>query len=128
MPIKIMNVCPYVDSQFENIVIETTICSKKYFLCNIYRAPSSMDNASQRDLIENYCKRLDDLMSKLTQHNFTTLVFSDSNINLLKINTSPLTAEYLDVCHSNGFILTNLKASRISTNSFSLIDHIKYDK
>jgi hypothetical protein len=43
---KIMNVCPFVDSQFENIIIEMTISRKKYFLCNIYRAPSTNDNVS----------------------------------------------------------------------------------
>jgi hypothetical protein len=121
---KVMNMCPFIDSQFENIIIETTISRKKYYLCNIYRAPSTNENISQRDLIENYCNRLDNLLPLLSQHNHTALIFSDSNLNLLKLNTSPLTAEYLDVCHTNGFLLTNLKATRISQNSFSLIDHV----
>jgi hypothetical protein len=60
----------------------------------------------------------------ISKPNVKTLVFSDSNINLLKLNTSQLAAEYLDTCHSNGFLLSNLKASRISGNSNSLIDHI----
>jgi hypothetical protein len=29
---KILDLCPYIDSQFENIAIETTICHKKYIL------------------------------------------------------------------------------------------------
>jgi hypothetical protein len=48
LPCHVKNVCPYVDSQFEKIIfkniIETCIGSKKYILCNIYRAPSGTDN------------------------------------------------------------------------------------
>jgi Reverse transcriptase (RNA-dependent DNA polymerase) len=115
---------PFIDSQFEYIAIETVISRKKYMLCNIYRAPTSAGNESQRDLIENYNQQLDNLLPMLTKNNCISIVFSDCNINLLKINSSQLTAEYLDACHANGFIQTNLKASRIQQNSYSLIDHI----
>jgi hypothetical protein len=54
-----MNVCEFVDSQFENIVIEATICKTKFILCNIYRAPSIQGKVSLRDLIEDYNVRLD---------------------------------------------------------------------
>jgi hypothetical protein len=64
------------------------------------------------------------LLPLLVQHNHTALIFSDSNLNLLKLNSSPLTAEYLDVCHTNGFLQTNFKATRVCPNSYSLIDHI----
>jgi hypothetical protein len=121
---KILDLCPYIDSQFENIAIETTICRKKYILCNIYRAPSSVDHLSQRDLIENYNSRIEELLSILGNLNVNSLIFSDCNINLLKINVSSLTSEYLDTCHTNGFIVTNLKATRIQNDSYSLIDHI----
>jgi Reverse transcriptase (RNA-dependent DNA polymerase) len=121
---KILDIYPFVNFQFENIIVETCINKKKYYLCNIYRSPNSNTNESQRDLIENYNNRLDDLLPILSKPNFKTLIFSDSNINLLKLNTSQLTAEYLDTCHSNGFLLTNLKATRLTQNSSSLIDHI----
>jgi Reverse transcriptase (RNA-dependent DNA polymerase) len=60
----------------------------------------------------------------LTKPKYTSVIFSDCNINLLKINSSPLAAEYLDTCHSNGFIQTNFKATRIQNLLYSLIDHI----
>jgi hypothetical protein len=115
---------PFIDSQFEYIAIETVISKKKYYLYNIYRAPNSVGNESQCDLIENYNQHLDNLLPMLTKNNYISIVFSDCNINLLKINSSQLTAEYLDTCHANGFIQTNFKASRIQQNSYSLIDHI----
>jgi hypothetical protein len=63
------------------------------------------------------------MLSNLNMHGFSVLIFSDCNINILKLNTSQLASEYLDVCHSNGY-LTNFKSSRINQHSYSLIDHI----
>jgi hypothetical protein len=42
----------------------------------------------------------------------------------LKLNSSQLTAEYLDTVHSNGFFQTNFKATRIFQDSYTLIDHV----
>jgi hypothetical protein len=53
-----------------------------------------------------------------------TLFFLNSSINLLKLSNSQLVAEYLDTCHANGYIISNLKATRICHNSYSLIDQI----
>jgi hypothetical protein len=120
-----LNLCQFVDSQFENIVIEATICKSKFIFANIYRAPSIQGNVSLRDLIEEYNHRLDELQSKLNSyHQYTSIIFSDCNINLLKLNTSQLFSEYLDTAHMNGFIQTNLKATRLNPTSYSLIDHI----
>jgi hypothetical protein len=119
------NLYQYIDSQFENLIIDVTINKRKFLLCNIYRSPNVMGNVSMRDLIESYNNRLDELQQILNRHQqHTLIVFSDCNINVLKINNSPLAAEYLDTCHTNGFMLTNLKASRVNPNSYSLIDHI----
>jgi hypothetical protein len=82
-------------------------------------------NVSLRDLIEEYNLRLDELQTKLNSYpHHTSILFSDCNINLLKLNTSQLSSEYLDTSHMNGFIQTNLKATRINPTSYSLIDHI----
>jgi hypothetical protein len=120
-----INLCQFIESQFENLIIEVTIDKKKFLLCNIYRSPNVAGNVSLRDLIETYNNRLDELQQKLNRYQqHTAIIFSDCNINVLKINNSPLAAEYLDTCHTNGFMLTSMKASRINPNSYSLIDHI----
>jgi Reverse transcriptase (RNA-dependent DNA polymerase) len=124
---KILNTVDFVDSQFEHLTIETVIAKRKYILCNIYRAPNNREGDSLRDLIETYNQRLEGLMQCLNQPHHLTLIFSDCNINMLKLNTSQLTAEYLDTCHTNGFYLSNLKATRFQNDNFSLIDHILSD-
>jgi hypothetical protein len=121
---SLLNLVPFVDSQFENIVLETVVDNKKHYLCNIYRAPSSPANESQRDLIENFNSRLEVLMNLTNKPLYNSLIFMDSNINLLQLNSSQLSAEFLDTCHANGFIVSNLKASRICNDSYSLIDQI----
>jgi Reverse transcriptase (RNA-dependent DNA polymerase) len=121
---KEMDTVDFIDSQFEHLTIETVIANKKYYLCNIYRAPNNREGDSLRDLIEAYNSRLEGLMQCLNQPHHHTLIFSDSNINMLKLNSSQLTAEYLDTCHSNGFFLTNLKATRFQNDTYSLIDQI----
>jgi hypothetical protein len=75
-------------------------------------------------VIESFNSRLDELLLALNKPNYHTLIFTDCNINLLKLNSSQLTTEYLDTVHSNGFLLTNFKASRVNQDSFTLIDHI----
>jgi hypothetical protein len=124
MLIMVKNMVPFIDSQFENLVLEAYFNNHKYYLCNVYRAPSSSYNESQRDLIENFNNRLEELMTLLNVPHTRTLIFLDSNINLLKLNTSQLSAEYIDTCHANGFIVTNFKATHICNNSYSLIDQI----
>jgi hypothetical protein len=51
---NIISPIPFIDSQFEYIALETTLCNKKYYLCNIYRAPNNPLGDSFRDLIEAY--------------------------------------------------------------------------
>jgi Reverse transcriptase (RNA-dependent DNA polymerase) len=121
---KIVNTTEFVDSQFEHITIETVIAKKKYYLSNIYRAPNNREGDSLRDLIETYNQRLENLMISISQPHHHSLIFSDNNVNMLKLNNSQLTSEYLDTCHSNGFFLTNHKASRFQNDTVSLIDHI----
>jgi hypothetical protein len=118
---SVLNVVPFVESQFENIVLETVVDSKKYYLCNIYRAPHSPTNESLRDLIENFNSRLEVLMNHTNKPHYNSLIFMDSNINLLKLNYSQLSAEFLDTCHASGFIISNFKATRICNESYSLI-------
>jgi hypothetical protein len=121
---NIINPIPFVDSQFEYIAIETTICNKKYYLCNNYRAPQNPNGDSFRDSIETYNNRLDSLLSGLADPRHRIFIFSDCNINLLKLNTSQCTSEYLDTCHENGLLLSNFKATRIQNDTYSLIDHV----
>ena len=60
----------------------------------------------------------------MSRNDTTYLIFSDSNINLLKLNHCKLAQKYLETVHNNGFRQLIQKATRIQGNSYSLIDHI----
>jgi hypothetical protein len=64
------------------------------------------------------------LLNKLASINNRSFIFCDSNINLLKITNKVAARDYLDTVHNNGFLQLISKATRISGNSYSLIDHI----
>jgi hypothetical protein len=112
----INNLSPFFEKDFECLTIETSIQGRKTVLSNIYRSPSSPP-----DLFIN---RLDSHLHNLYQLNPDSLVFLDSNINLLKITNYQPAMEYLDTIHNNGFLQLISKATHIAGDSFSLIDHI----
>ncbi len=105
-----------IDKEFECLAVELNIAGKKTLLCNLYRSPSS--------ILNNFIPRLDDYLQSLFNYNHNSFVFTDANINLLKLNNNTLISDYLDTVHSNGFLQTLTKATRISGDSYSLIDHI----
>ena len=63
-------------------------------------------------------------MNLINKPQYNSLIFMDSNINLLKLNSSKLSAEVLDTCHANGFIISNLKASFLLSN-FTILPFCK---
>ncbi len=94
----------------------TPIHGKKLVLSNIYRSPSSS--------IDLFTNRLDTHLHNLFQLNPDSFVFLDSNINLLKLTNNQPAMDYLDIIHNNGFLQLISKATHISGDSFSLINHI----
>ena len=51
-------------------------------------------------------------------------ILTDSNIDLLSINSNSLSSNYLEKLLSYGFFNTILKATHFSKENFTLIDHI----
>ncbi len=115
---------PFIDKIFESITIEAIINNKKCILCNYYRSPSPVQNMSSNDQLNEFVDVVDNLSSHLSNLNTPTYIFSDSNLNLLNFSSTEHSENYLHSLHSNGFLLTNFKASRMYKDSFSLIDHI----
>ncbi len=73
---------------------------------------------------ENFLINLNQVLNSLSLRNTSTFVFSDTNINLLKLTNNIPATEYLETVHSNGFLQLICKATRIAGNSYSLIDHV----
>jgi hypothetical protein len=93
-------------------------------LSNIYRSPTSSSNDSNLTQLESFNRKLDNFLHDLYNQHAEVFVFSDSNINLLKITNSNPVSDYISTIHSNVFLQLISKATRIAGESYSLIDHI----
>jgi hypothetical protein len=114
---KVINeLSTFIDNEFESLTVEIMFNRKKIILSNYYRPPQANN--------DSFLLNLNRHLGSLYHHNVNTYVFSDTNINLLKLPNSNLAKEYLDVVHSNGFLQLISKATRIHNNAYSLIDHI----
>ena len=117
---KIINeLSPFRDKIFECITIQITLNRKKIYLSNFYRSPSN--NALD---LESFFSEIEQLLSLLHRNDVPYLVFTDSNINLLKLAHCPTAQKYLEIIHSSGFLNGTSKATRIQGESYSLIDQV----
>ena len=114
----------FVENEFECLTIELIINRKKLLLSNIYRSPTLSNNLSLAEHTDSFINHFDTHLHNLSFLNYDTYVLTDSNINLLKLNHSQTIALYLETIYSNGFLQKVGKATRISGQSYSLIDHI----
>ena len=64
------------------------------------------------------------MLSLLHRNDTPYFIFTDSNINLLKLTNCVASQKYLEIIHSNGFLNCTFKATRVQGNSFSLIDQV----
>lgn len=123
---KILNDC----SPFENKIIESLTLqltypnSKTILVTNIYRSNGVLRNVTQGEQMNRFLSSFDDLLLKLAGKRHESYIFTDSNIDLLKIENNATVQAYLDSIFSQGFLQFNFKATRIQGNAHSLIDHI----
>jgi hypothetical protein len=117
-------------SPFENKIIETLTLkltypnSKSLLVTNIYRSNGPILNVSQSQQIDRFLVNFDDLLRSLSGKRHESLIFTDSNLDLLKIGHHEKISTYMDSVFSHGYLQTILKATRIHNDKFSLIDHI----
>jgi hypothetical protein len=111
---------------FESLTLEITDSSnnRQYLVSNIYRSPTLIRGCTIASQIEEFDDFFEQLLSFLDRSNKKSYVFMDANINLLNIGNCNHVNNHLDTICNNGFVLTNLKASRIHNGTKSLIDHI----
>jgi hypothetical protein len=114
----------YKLNTFENIVLEILYPNKSMIVSNIYRSPTPPPNLTVSDHTELFLNTLDSHLARLSELNKNVYVFTDSNINLLRLHDNPLCSDYLDTLILNGFIQIIGKATRIQHSIPSLIDHI----
>ena len=117
-------------SHFENKIFESITlllshpCKFKFFVTSLYRSNGALTNISQIEQKTRFNAHFEGLLSKLSQKNQKSFIFTDSNIDLLNAQPNSPAHEYLNTILSYGFVQTVVKATRMQGDSYSLIDHI----
>ena len=105
------------NSDIECVVVEITIRSKKICLISCYRPPNN----------SNYDDFQNQLLTKLTKASKTTadvILCGDLNIDLLKIESDASISNFYDSLSSHSLLPMISKPTRITDDTFSLIDNI----
>jgi hypothetical protein len=106
------------------MVLEVQYPNKSILVSNIYRSPNPPPNISVSDHIDLFLDTLDTHLARLSDLDKNSYIFTDSNINLLKLNEGALGTDYMDTLITNGYLQIISKATRVQNNNVSLIDHI----
>jgi hypothetical protein len=109
---------------FENIVLEILYPNTTMIISNIYRSPNPPPNISVAEHMDIFLDTLDTHLSRISNLDKKSYVFTDSNINLLKLNDGQIGTEYLDTLITNGYVQLISKATRVQNGNISLIDHV----
>jgi hypothetical protein len=80
-----------------------------------------MSGSEHNDL---FLESLDTHLHNLSIYSNNVILMLDSNMNLLTINHNEIVQRYMEIIFSNGFAQCVGKATRIKSNSYSLIDHL----
>jgi len=117
-------------SPFESKIIEALTLhltypnSKQILITNVYRSNGLIPNITQTEQMTRFLNNFDELLGNLERKRHESFIFTDSNIDLLKLGVNANVSSYLDCIFSHGFLQYNFKATRMQGASYSLIDHI----
>jgi len=127
---KIVNIPNmFQEKVFESLTIEVQINKKRFLLSSVYRPPNTLPNLTANEQFDIFNDRLLALLSFCNdQNNCSSYVFTDSNINLHKLNSDQKCIDYISNIIGAGFVQVITKSTRINERSFSLIDHILTNK
>ena len=117
----------YIEEKFENLVVKLPGCleigpsssnnKRDLILVVIYRQPNSGN-------LDNFLDSVDQLLQKIDKPSNEIIIAGDMNLDLLKYETHPQTAQYLDIMSSHRLLPQIVRPTRIKHQSATLIDHI----
>ena len=113
------NLSLFNENIFESISIDFKYKNKTYTISSIYRPPNN-----SATITYEYFSFFEQFLIKSSNILHTHFLLSDSNFNLLKIQSCKNSQTYLNLIHNYGYLQHISKATRIQGNTFSLIDHI----
>lgn len=115
----------FLSNILESTIVEINIRNKLRFLCiSIYR-PNTSNDMNINEQIESFFLRLAEILEFLDSYKIPIIFAGDFNLDLFKCNlVNHSSLNLLDIFAGLGYIQIVSKASRISNESFSLIDNI----
>ena len=122
---EVLQLARFREEHFENIIIKllniikngNENCSKSLTIAAIYRQPNTEN-------YELFIKELEAVLKKIDKNSNEVIFTGDFNLDLLKSNSHPTTATYLDLMVQHGFSPKIVRPTRIKKQSATLIDHI----
>ena len=106
----------FSEGVFESMCIQIDFSERKsVHFVSLYRPPASDQFTNFLDIFNNLTSALDAI---------ECYILTDSNLDLLKLESSKLVHDYFYAAVANGFLNLITKATRISDRNFLLIDQI----
>ena len=104
------------ESYLECVCVEIMCSNRKCFIATIYRPPNGS--------FPEFINQLTNILEYVSSKNYHTIYFmGDWNINLLH-QSEPHVRDFINLMFSYFLLPITTKPTRVSDNSFSLIDHI----
>ena len=115
----------FIERVFESICYEVDFGSNgKILFLSLYRPPGNHPTLSNSELYDIFFEKINFLMNSISDSRKTCYILTDSNIDLLKVESVDHSFNFHDSLRSNGFLNLITKATRITTHSSTLIDQI----
>ncbi len=112
-------------SPFENKIIESLTIQLSYpsssqpiLLTCVYRSNGPIVNVSASQQMDRFLEKFSNLLVDLKANNKSSFVFTDSNINLLNLN-SVESSSYLNSILANGYLQCISKANHINNSIYA---------
>ena len=114
----------FKDRLYECLTLKITVNNQNFILLNVYHPPNT-PGMTRSAATSEFILRFEAHIESLDSHNSPVLIFSDFNINFFKLNQPNSEAlDLFNILIANAYIPTINKATRITDNSYSLIDNI----
>jgi exonuclease III len=119
------NFSPFENKIMESITIQLSCPGNNsdILLTSVYRSNGPIPNKTQTQQMDRFMEMFATLLSDLKNTNLQSLVFTDSNINLLQLGSSDA-SNFMNCLFTNGYLQCISKATRFQNNIATLIDQI----
>jgi hypothetical protein len=118
----------FKDKVFESLTLEIENnlgnSTSHYHITSIYRSPTAIQGMTTTEQVEAFLEKFEATCNYLASKRIDSYILTDSNINLLNLNTDNNCSNYLNSIIGAGYLPVNLKPTHAQNGRYSLIDHI----